>query len=88
MRLIDADKLKAHFAWWNDENKDIFNSIIDQQPTVKTANRVRTIFDHKNGIWRFYCECGKDLTDMAWLLGLPNYCPECGGKMIGAWDED
>ena len=22
MRLIDADKLKQHYAWWNDERKD------------------------------------------------------------------
>lgn len=31
-KLIDADKLKAHYAWWNDENKEIFDSIIDQMP--------------------------------------------------------
>lgn len=33
-RLIDADKLKAHYAWWNDENKEIFDQIVDQMPTV------------------------------------------------------
>ena len=39
-RFIDADKLKNHYAWWNDENKEIFDSIIDAQPTadVKEAN--------------------------------------------------
>lgn len=31
-RYIDADKLKNHYAWWNDENKEIFDSIIDAQP--------------------------------------------------------
>lgn len=34
MRLIDADKLKAHYAWWGDERKEIFDQIVDQQPTV------------------------------------------------------
>ena len=24
MRLIDADKLKQHYAWWNDESKELF----------------------------------------------------------------
>ena len=41
-RLIDADKLKAHFAWWKggtremtmDEAKSDFDTIIDLQPTV------------------------------------------------------
>ena len=42
MRLIDADKLKAHYAWWKggsremtmDEAKSDFDTIIDLQPTV------------------------------------------------------
>lgn len=42
MRLIDADKLKAHYAWWKggtremtmDEAKSDFDAIIDLQPTV------------------------------------------------------
>ncbi len=40
MRLIDADKLKRHFAWWDDNDtvenaKEVFNTIIDLQPTVE-----------------------------------------------------
>ena len=34
MRLIDADKLKQHYAWWEDEKQELFDSIVDQQPTV------------------------------------------------------
>ena len=42
-RLIDADKLKAHYAWWKgngremtmDEAKSDFDTIIDLQPTVE-----------------------------------------------------
>lgn len=43
MKLIDADKLKAHYAWWADgsagavsvEYKKIFDDIVDAQPEVK-----------------------------------------------------
>lgn len=42
-RLIDADRLKAHYCWWAggskemsiDEAKKIFDTIIDVQPTVE-----------------------------------------------------
>ena len=39
MRLIDADKMKQHFAWWHeggeeaDRQAEIFEQIIDVQPT-------------------------------------------------------
>ena len=42
-RLIDADKLKAHYAWWNDENKEIFDQIVDQMPTVDPVKHGRWI---------------------------------------------
>lgn len=37
-RLIDADVLKRHYSWWNDDNeyKRVFNEIIDAQPSVLT----------------------------------------------------
>ena len=31
-KLIDADKLKQHYAWWDNEDKKIFDTIIDLQP--------------------------------------------------------
>ena len=42
-RLIDADALKNHYAWWEggtkentlDESRKIFDDIIDVQPTAK-----------------------------------------------------
>ena len=47
MRLIDADALKAHYAWWKSGTRKyslegmrvIFDSIIDEQPTVESYNR-------------------------------------------------
>ncbi len=42
MKLIDADKLKAHYAWWGEtesgkERKALFDEIIDQQPDVNAV---------------------------------------------------
>lgn len=36
MRLIDADRLKAHYAWWGDDSdkKRTFDTIVDLQPTA------------------------------------------------------
>lgn len=31
-KLIDSEKLKAHYAWWNNEQKTIFDTIVDLQP--------------------------------------------------------
>ena len=34
-RLIDAEKLKKHYAWWDDdERRKLFDQIVDAQPTV------------------------------------------------------
>ena len=59
MRLIDADKLKQHYAWWNDENKELFDAIVDIQPTVepKEAKRGKWLMCMKTG--RLECTaCG------------------------------
>lgn len=48
-RLIDADRLKAHYCWWSggtkemtiDEAKKTFDTIIDVQPTVDAVEVVR-----------------------------------------------
>lgn len=45
-RYIDADRLKKHFEWWESEAKakefkEIFDEIIDAQPTADVAEIVR-----------------------------------------------
>ena len=40
-KYIDADKLKRHYAWWDDESKKIFDEIIDLQPTADVEEVVR-----------------------------------------------
>lgn len=48
MRLIDADKLKNHYAWWDggsremtmDEAKRTFDVIVNMQPTVEIEQHI------------------------------------------------
>lgn len=42
MRLIDADKLKAHYSWWgeDDKTKKLMDEIVDQQETVMVQANV------------------------------------------------
>lgn len=82
MILINAEKLKAHYSWWKDgtremtmgEAKDIFDEIVDLQPTVE-----------KHGHWvkgrdMMYCsECG-NTWDFIYIHDF-KYCPSCGVKM-------
>lgn len=35
-KLIDAERLKAHYCWWDNEDKEIFDQIIDLQPEAVT----------------------------------------------------
>ena len=40
MRLIDADKLKKHYAWWEGKmevTKEDIDTIVDLQPTVEAV---------------------------------------------------
>lgn len=75
MRLIDADKLKAHYAWWgNDgaeyrERKADFDVIVDLQPTVDAKPIVRckdckhgTEADYKD---IYFCNLGNGIHDDA-----------------------
>ncbi len=90
MRLIDADKLKAHYSWWKggsmemtmDEAKSDFDCIIDLQPTVEPT---------KHGHWKwnkqYGTECSECGTAMFEVIGhifssaTPKYCPWCGAIM-------
>ena len=85
MKLIDADKLKTHYSWWTDETKELFDTIINLQPTIE-AELVRHgswvgIDDFPHEDWEC-TNCGyiiygdDDIRDL-------HYCPNCGAKMDG-----
>lgn len=65
MRLIDADKLKKHYAWWDSvgamdelkERKKDFDDIINVQPTVE-AEPIRHGHWTDNGEVIICSECG------------------------------
>ena len=40
-RLIDAEKLKNHYSWWDNEEQKTFDTIVDLQPTVNAVEVVR-----------------------------------------------
>lgn len=41
-KLIDAEKLKKHYAWWeDDERRTMFDQIVDAQPTVDAVPVIR-----------------------------------------------
>lgn len=60
-KYIDADKLKAHYAWWGEDSSErtLFDTIIDVQPAADVRPvvfckdcRHRDPEDHK-------CDCGQ-----------------------------
>ena len=90
VRLIDADKLKNHYAWWENgtaemtlaEAKRNFDVIIDVQPTVDVESA-------RHGRWKqskyykniIFCdECGEPF-ELSNSMEHWNYCPNCGAKM-------
>ena len=81
VRLIDANKLKQHYAWWEggsremtmDEAKRDFDTIIDVQPTADAVEVVRC----KDCKYYVNCRLKKDHTkDKRYK---PNWCEWHGG---------
>ena len=94
-RLIDADKLKQHYAWWKigdgeityAEAKERFDTIIDVQPTVDAEKHGHWEKPQRHGVISYdehaYAECSCCHKAQYLARGM-NYCPNCGAKM----DED
>jgi len=84
MRLIDADALKKHYAWWEDDRQKLFDSIVDSQPTVdavpvrhgKWINR----WSGCGSVWleQSCSECALTFEDEPHEY---KYCPNCGARM-------
>lgn len=86
-RLIDADRLKAHYCWWAggskemsiDEAKKTFDTIIDVQPTVDAEPVVRCKDCKHSG------QCTKEIV-MRMRVGSYTYCP-MGSDGFCSWGE-
>ena len=75
MRLIDADALKKHYAWWEDDRQKLFDSIVESQPTVDAV-------PVRHGKWMVtpvYIKCSE--CGESFMLIPQNYCPDCGARM-------
>lgn len=88
-RYIDANELKQHYAWWNNEDKETFDEIVDAQPTADVRENVKGEWIEKkpmnfgkcvNGLGSiFKCSvCGEEISCCT-----TNYCPNCGADMRG-----
>ena len=86
MRLIDADKLKQHYAWWRNagdaDMADVFDSIVDLQPTAEPKHG-RWIRKESKRCWWWECsECGEPPSRTQYGREyLSEYCPHCGARM-------
>ena len=78
---IDKQKLKKHYAWWNNENQRIFDQIVDVMPLEDVKPIV-------HGEWRnvtkgmdymHYATCS--VCGQRQLLECMNFCPYCGADM-------
>lgn len=88
-KYIDAEKLKRHYAWWDDETKKIFDEIIDLQPAadvveVRHGRWVRgdEMADYPRvpyNPWETYCSCCGEIMEQSH----DNFCGNCGAKMDG-----
>lgn len=78
-KLIDADKLKQHYAWWDNEDKKIFDTIIDLQPDAVRhghwINHFDDLFPEDSSVECSVCH------EYEGIMANDNYCPNCGAKM-------
>lgn len=102
-RLIDADKLKEHYAWWGTSSnpdwvymKKVVDDIVDLQPTAE--KHAHWEWDDELGA-NICSSCGRPTYDShdeyvefmgSEVLALmsPHYCGFCGAKMDGGEDDD
>lgn len=92
MRLIDADALKSHYAWWGDtEERRTFDAIVDAQPAadvapVRRGTWVHDGLDNPHGVDWMHCSmCGSREPYVP--AAMTKFCPHCGAQMDGGEDD-
>ena len=87
-RLIDADRLKWHYSWWNNDEQRLFDEIVDAQPTVEPVVHGEWIDCTTSEHW-CCSKCGIrapmtwDPLHQEYVEWLSPACPNCGAKMDG-----
>lgn len=90
MRLIDADALKAHYAWWGDfpedgpnriEEKKIFDTIVNLQPTVDPVRRGKWLLHGEPPWYVRECSLCHEKTHHWSGYEMPHFCGNCGARM-------
>ena len=81
---IDADKLKAYYAWWGEDSSErtLFDAIIDVQPAADVVEVRRGRWANGAfGYGHYWCTvCQKEVWSEEEKT---NFCPHCGAKMDG-----
>ena len=90
---IDKDTLKKHYVWWDDENKKLFDTIVDLQSAVdiqpaKHGKWIPHLIEGTNTMHGFDCSaCGAWIHyELCYTLQETQiyhykYCPICGARM-------
>ena len=93
-RLIDADKLKQHYSWWGGligddyvselvEQKKVFDTIVDVQPTVDAVPVVRC----DDCIYRDGKTPGQP-NILCWQMHVDDFCSYGTKREVGTYCED
>ena len=87
-RLIDADRLKKHYAWWGNTTsetgvciKELFDTIIDRQPTADVRKNIKAKKvigggEHDGETCWFECSSCHGSVDIE-----DAYCKHCGAVL-------
>ena len=78
---IDKAKLKRHYGWWNNENQQLFDTIVDVIPVedVKPVVRGMWLNPVKGKAWTTIATCS--VCGERQQLECINFCPHCGADM-------
>lgn len=78
---IDKAKLKRHYSWWNNENQQLFDTIVDVQPIadVKPVVHGKWLNLVRGKGWSTIATCSACGERQA--LECMNFCPHCGADM-------
>lgn len=84
---IERQRLKNHYAWWNNDNSKVIDQIVDAQPAADVVPIVHGEWRliEKGPYYTHYATCS--VCGVRQMLECMNYCPHCGADMGVALDD-